>query len=67
MNDAITITLGWWCIPAAITAIVAFAATLYLARRGRQYGIGADLDVLILGGLGLIVILFAWAAYGLLT
>lgn len=59
----ITISLGWWLIPAAITALAFAKASLYVAKRkpGGDYDFGVD--ILFMGAAALIVSMAAWLAY----
>lgn len=60
---SLTITLGWWLIPAVITAISLGTAAIYVAKRepGGDYNFGVN--ILLVGAAALIVSLVAWVTY----
>lgn len=60
-----TITLGWWAVPLAITTI-AFLAS-FMADAGGRGGYLSGLDTLIFNALALIVSLIAWLIWAVLT
>jgi len=59
-----TIVIGWWIIPTFITIL---AWGWAMSRRYEQGGYLPDMSVIFYGGAALIVTLFAWMVYGLLT
>ncbi len=60
-----TVTFGWWVVPTAITLVV---VTWLLCQPAGQNGMyGVDLTPLLQFGGAVIVILFSWMVYGLLT
>lgn len=59
----LTITLGWWLIPAAITAAAFGKAALYVAKREPRGDYDFGLDILLVWGAALIVSLVAWVTY----
>jgi hypothetical protein len=60
-----TITLGWWAIPLAIT-IIAFLAS-FMADTRSSSGYLSGIDTLIFNALALIVSLIAWLIWSVLT
>lgn len=60
----ITLSFGWWLIPAAITGYAFWRSTRYSIKRGPirgDYDFG--IDVLMAHGAALIVTLIAWLIY----
>ena len=63
----ITIALGWWLIPAAITGYAFWRSVRYSINRGPirgDYDFG--IDVIMAQGAALIVTLFAWLLYAVI-
>jgi hypothetical protein len=59
------VTIGWWAIPAAIT-LIGFT-WLLCQPAGQNSGYGVDLTPLLAFGAVIIIVLFSWMVYGLLT
>jgi hypothetical protein len=67
MSMAITLTLGWWVLPLAVT-IGAFAWASWGSREsGSGGGYGVDPTPVLVLGLVLIVSLVAWLIWAVLT
>jgi len=61
---SITLTLGWWILPSAITIAAFFAAWCVIDPNQRELTRG--LDAVLFGGLALIVSLIAWLVWSVL-
>jgi len=62
----IEITFGWWLVPAALTAAIwtwAFVAN----SDNRGSGYGADIAGMIVFGVAIIVSLFVWLVWAVLS
>jgi len=55
-----TITIGWWIIPALITAAVWWPTLSY---KSRTYGYGVDVAPILLAAGSMIATLFVWLVY----
>ncbi len=62
-----TVTIGWWALPAFVTvASIYFALRESPEPRGKDYGAGAVIGALFLAG-ALIVSLVAWLIWALIA
>ncbi len=64
-----TITLGWWCLPLAITiaTYVGFGMAGWFTSRNSGYGFGGDIGPAIALIGWLVISLFVWLVWAVLT
>lgn len=60
---SLTLILGWWLIPTAITLYVFWRAARYAKNHGPRSDYNFGLDVLIGYGVAFIIALVAWFIY----